>query len=172
MQNVNGTSIQIPVNPQPEKWTVIALNALSYFAEHKCFASGSTNKFYLRSFKLQSCLSIKGVYTSDIAYSATTLPKDIQLKVPKDKDWFAEYNWLQLPQTDVNAEAVREVTVDDEPRKVQTQVNFASKEDMAATEVSEADRMARTVKKSNLKKKDGRNESVDDKKVTFPTMGT
>ena len=51
-QNTNGTSIQIPVVIQPDKWTVIALNALSYFSENKCFVSGTTNKFFMRSFKL------------------------------------------------------------------------------------------------------------------------
>jgi hypothetical protein len=49
---VNGTSIQIPTHLQPDKWTVIALNALTYFNENKCFASGISSKFYLRSFKL------------------------------------------------------------------------------------------------------------------------
>jgi hypothetical protein len=39
-------------------------------------------------------MMVKGVYTSDIAYSSTNLPKDIQLKVPKDKDWFADYAWI------------------------------------------------------------------------------
>jgi hypothetical protein len=39
-------------------------------------------------------MMVKGVYTSDIAYSSTNLPKDIQLKMPKDKDWFADYAWI------------------------------------------------------------------------------
>jgi len=48
----------------------------------------------MRSFKLQANMLVKGVYTSDIAYASTTLPKEIALKVPKDKDWFSEYSWV------------------------------------------------------------------------------
>jgi len=48
----------------------------------------------MRSFKLQANMFVKGVYTSDIAYASTTLPKEIALKVPKDKDWFSEYSWV------------------------------------------------------------------------------
>lgn len=47
-------------------------------------------------------MSVKGVYTSDIAYSSMTLPKGMQLKVPKDKDWFNEYNWIQLPHSELS----------------------------------------------------------------------
>ena len=78
----------------------------------------------MRSFKLQATMMVKGVYTSDIAYASTTLPSGISLKVPKDKDWFSEYSWVQLPMTDT-------LTCQEVPRKVQTQTNFAKKEDMA-----------------------------------------
>jgi hypothetical protein len=44
---------------------------------------------------------VKGVFTSDIAYSTTTLPNGMQLKLPKDKDWFAEYAWMQLPASEL-----------------------------------------------------------------------
>ena len=42
-------------------------------------------------------MNVRGVYTSDIQYQASTLPKDVQLRVPKDSDWFSQYNWFQYP---------------------------------------------------------------------------
>lgn len=155
---------------QPDKWTVIALNALSYFNENKCFASGTSNKFFMRSFKLQSQMMVKGVYTSDMAYSSTTLPKDIQLKVPKDKDWFAEYAWVQLPTNDVPAPAKVKLE-EEEPRKARTQTNFAQNEDIMADGV-ELEAAARTTTKSILKKKPPRAPSADgdSTRVTFPSL--
>lgn len=91
---MNGTSIQIPLAVQADRWTVVALNALHYLNENKCFAAGTTPTFSMRSFKLQAHMLIKGVYTSDIAYASTTFLKEIALKVPKDKDWFSEYSWV------------------------------------------------------------------------------
>lgn len=55
----------------------------------------------MRSFKLQSCLTVKGVYTSDISYACTTLPKEMALKLPKDKDWCSEYSWVDLPKKEI-----------------------------------------------------------------------
>jgi len=40
--------------------------------------------------------------------------------LPKDKDWFAEYAWLQLPASELVHEPVE--------RKAQTATNFASKQ--------------------------------------------
>ena len=70
----------------------------------------------MRLFKMQASMSVKGVYTSDIAYSSMTLPKGMQLKVPKDKDWFNEYSWIQLP----HSEAVKTTTKQSEFRKTET----------------------------------------------------
>lgn len=109
---------------------------------------------------------VKGVYTSDIAYSTTTLPKDVQLKLPKDKDWFAEYAWMQLPASEL---------VSEQPsRKVQTATNFAKKDALLDQGLNaDLEVAARTTTKSNLKKKPPRPTSTDsDKKVTFPTMGS
>lgn len=42
-------------------------------------------------------MNVRGVFTSDIQYQPTTLPKDMQLKLQKDQDWYAVYNWFQYP---------------------------------------------------------------------------
>lgn len=42
-------------------------------------------------------MNVRGVYTSDIAYQVHSLHKDMQFKIPKDQDWFSQYNWVQYP---------------------------------------------------------------------------
>jgi len=45
---------------------------------------------------------IKGVYTSDIQYTATSLPKQIGFKIGTGKDWFAEYCWINIPNVELD----------------------------------------------------------------------
>jgi len=52
----------------------------------------------MRSMQLQSAMSLQGVYTSDMAFTAMTLPKQMRFKPPKAADWFAEYAWLAFPE--------------------------------------------------------------------------
>jgi hypothetical protein len=40
---------------------------------------------------------VKGVYTSDIKYEVSTLPKQIGFKLATGKDWFQEFGWLSIP---------------------------------------------------------------------------
>ena len=42
-------------------------------------------------------MQVRGIYTSDLLYTAMTLPKAMKFKAPKDSDWFAEYAWIQIP---------------------------------------------------------------------------
>ena len=48
--------------------------------------------------QLQSAISLQGVYTSDMAFTAMTLPKQMKFKPPRGGDWFAEYNWMAFPE--------------------------------------------------------------------------
>ena len=48
--------------------------------------------------QLQSAISLQGVYTSDMAFTAMTLPKQMKFKPPRGGDWFAEYNWIAFPE--------------------------------------------------------------------------
>lgn len=51
----------------------------------------------MRSMQVSSSVMIRGVFTSDIKYTVQTLPKDMQLKLTKSKDWFAQYAWFEYP---------------------------------------------------------------------------
>ena len=56
---------------------------------------------------------MQGVYTSDMAFTAPTLPKNMRFKPPKASDWFAEYAWFAFPEQtgnnhNVNMQAVPE----------------------------------------------------------------
>lgn len=55
---------------------------------------------------------LKGVYTSDIQYTVTSLPKAIGFKLAQGKDWFSEYGWLQIPNVELDhtAQAIAKKT--------------------------------------------------------------
>lgn len=42
-------------------------------------------------------VSIRGIFTSDIKYTVQTLPKEMQMKLTKEKDWFSQYAWFEYP---------------------------------------------------------------------------
>lgn len=45
---------------------------------------------------------MKGVYTSDIQYTVSSLPKAIGFKLQSGKDWFQEYKWMNYPEIQLN----------------------------------------------------------------------
>ena len=96
-KNVNGSSLQIPLTIPPNKWTVVCINIAMLLEGNKIFLSSQNQAFYLRSFQICSTVNVRGVYTSDIAYQVHSLHKDMQFKIPKDQDWFSQYNWVQYP---------------------------------------------------------------------------
>jgi hypothetical protein len=62
------------------------------------FPPGQKHAFHLRSLQLTASLQIRGIYTSDIKYTAGTLPKEMALKLIKgQQDWFSLYHWIQYP---------------------------------------------------------------------------
>ena len=79
------------------KWTVLVFDALHLLSENKVFAAGQAQKFALRSFQVCATVALRGIYTSDILYTVTSLPKAMKFKPPKDSDWFKEYAWIQIP---------------------------------------------------------------------------
>ena len=63
------------------------------------FAAGQPEKYFLRSFQVCATVSLKGIYTSDIQYTVTSLPKAIAYKMtPPATDWFQEFAWIQIPE--------------------------------------------------------------------------
>ena len=69
--------MQIPLSGvmTPNKWTVLQIDALHYLKQAGVFSQGQAEKFQMRSIQLQSSMALQGVYTSDMAYTAMTLPK-------------------------------------------------------------------------------------------------
>ena len=112
------------------KWSVVCIDAARLLTESKVFEAGRTQKFSMRSFQVCSHLKLKGVYTSDIRYAANTLPKGIQLKVTnKDKDWFADYSWVSLPNWFSDEEGIEPDTPNEKEvaSKENIQDNFEEK---------------------------------------------
>ena len=58
--------------------------------------------------QLKSAVALQGIYTSDMAYTAVTLPKQMRFKPPKAADWFAEYAWLAFPESNMPSMQARE----------------------------------------------------------------
>ena len=50
---------------------------------------------------MQSSVALQGVYTSDMSFTAMTLPKNMRFKPPKASDWFAEYAWTAFPESNM-----------------------------------------------------------------------
>lgn len=105
LQFKNGSSIQVPLSGAitPNKWTVLQIDALQFLRQAGVFSANAPEKFHMRSMQLQSAMALQGVYTSDMAYTAMTLPKQMRFKPPKAADWFAEYAWLPFPANIVPA---------------------------------------------------------------------
>lgn len=84
-KNINGSSLQIPLNIQPDKWTVVCIDIGQLLTDNNIFIAGQKQQsFFLRSFQICSTANVRGVYTSDIGYQVHSLHKDLQFKVPKD----------------------------------------------------------------------------------------
>lgn len=45
---------------------------------------------------------MKGVYTSDIQYTVSTLPKQMGFKLQGGKEWFKEYAWCSIPDVELD----------------------------------------------------------------------
>ena len=93
-KNINGSSLQIPLNIQSDRWTVVCINVEELLESHHIFLPNQSKQFLLRSFQICSTVNVRGVFTSDIQYQVPTLPKDMQFKIPKDHDWFSQYSWF------------------------------------------------------------------------------
>lgn len=49
-KNVNGSSIQIPLTIQPDRWVVVCINVSQLFDSQQLFPVGTAKKMFLRSF--------------------------------------------------------------------------------------------------------------------------
>jgi hypothetical protein len=66
---VNGSSLQIPLSLEYNKWTVVMLDVLTLLEENNMFSTargGGAKNFYMRSVQMCASVLVKGIYTSDI----------------------------------------------------------------------------------------------------------
>jgi hypothetical protein len=49
-KNLNGSSLQIPLNMQPDRWTVVCINVYELLEQNKIFLPTQQPEFFLRSF--------------------------------------------------------------------------------------------------------------------------
>jgi hypothetical protein len=99
---MNGTSLQLPLQLPSNKWHLVCVNIQNILETNKVFSSSQPQKFLLRSFQVCASVQVKGVYTSDIQYTVSNLPKAMGFKLNAGKDWFSEYGWLSIPQVELD----------------------------------------------------------------------
>ncbi|KAL4455065.1 hypothetical protein ABPG74_006447 [Tetrahymena malaccensis] len=99
---VGNSNLQIPYpSDAPVKWTVMVLDIQYHLENFGLFQhtdiSNFANIHQLRSIQLCSTLSIRGVFTSDVCYSVKNLPKELDFKPPKDRQWSGTYQIVYYP---------------------------------------------------------------------------
>ena len=101
----SSNSMQIPVQLEPAKWTVLCINVKQLLEQNGLIRAGfpeHEKPFYLRSLQICSMINVRGVYTTDLAYNVGCMPEEIRFRLPKEADWFAHYNWQAYPSQDLN----------------------------------------------------------------------
>ena len=63
-KNVNGSSLQIPLRVEDDRWTVVVVGVADLLEANNLLQN--TDKFSLRSLQLCSTMNVRGVFTSDI----------------------------------------------------------------------------------------------------------
>ena len=98
---VLGNTINIRLPIKHSKWTVLGLDLESIVRR-----AGGRHRFVaLKSVKLCSFMSVRGIYTSAQRYTPSSLPKDIQFVHQGQTPWAEAYDWIWLPSAKKRAGA-------------------------------------------------------------------
>lgn len=82
----NGFVIQVPLDLNHERWTIVCLDILELMSRSNLFPSTYSfeGAHSLKTITLCSNIQVRGVYTSDNEYDFITLPSDLRFKFPFD----------------------------------------------------------------------------------------
>ena len=98
-----GSSLRVPLHPSAEgKWMVLAIDMNAVLALCSNPRPGADpppppEHEQLLGVTLCSDMVVRGVYTSQTAYTPPTLPGDMALPVPSGSAWGALYDWVWCP---------------------------------------------------------------------------
>ena len=96
----NNFVIQLPLNIDVDRWTVIVFDIISLLKMSRLLPPSYIieDSYQIKSLTLCANSMIRGVYTSDNEYDFVTLPPDMRFKFSFDINRWPEYfAWLELP---------------------------------------------------------------------------
>jgi hypothetical protein len=96
----NNFVVQIPLNVDVDRWTVIVFDIINILKMSRLMPQSYIieDSYQIRSLTLCANSMVRGVYTSDNEYDFVTLPPDMRFKFSFDINRWPEYfAWLELP---------------------------------------------------------------------------
>jgi WD repeat-containing protein 90 len=100
MSTQNGFSIQVPLNLDMNRFTVVVLDIYDILKQSKLLPNDYQipGSYQIKSIMICACSVVRGVYTSDNLYDFVTLPPDMRFKFsfPINK-WPEQFAWIELP---------------------------------------------------------------------------
>ena len=96
----NGFVLQVPLNLDIDRWTVIVFDIVSLLKVSKLLPPtyAIEGSYQIKGLTLCANSTVRGVYTSDNEYDFVTLPPDMRFKFSFDINRWPEYfAWLELP---------------------------------------------------------------------------
>lgn len=96
----NDFVVQIPLNLDMDRWTVIVFDLINILKMSRLLPQGYTieGSYQVKSLTLCANSIVRGIFTSDNEYDFVTLPPDMRFKFSFDINRWPEYfAWLELP---------------------------------------------------------------------------
>jgi len=96
----NGFVMQLPLNLDVDRWTVIVFDMINLLKMSRLLPQGYIIEggYQIKSLTLCANSVVRGVYTSDNEYDFVTMPPDMRFKFNFDINRWPEYfAWLDLP---------------------------------------------------------------------------
>lgn len=103
----NGFVMQVPLNLDVDRWTVVCFDLYSLLKMSRLLPANYIieGSYQIKSLTMCANSQVRGVYTSDNEYDFVTLPPDLRFKFSFDINRWPEYfAWLELPR-DIDATA-------------------------------------------------------------------
>ena len=97
----NGFVMQVPLNLDVDRWTVIVFDIYNLLKVSRLLPQNYTieGSYQIKGITLCANSVVRGVFTSDNEYDFVTLPPDMRFKFSFDINRWPEYfAWLELPQ--------------------------------------------------------------------------
>ena len=97
----NGFVLQLPLNLDIDRWTVIVFDICSLLKMSRLLPASYIieGSYQIKSMTICANSQVRGVYTTDNEYDFVTLPPDLRFKFSFDINRWPEYfAWLELPK--------------------------------------------------------------------------